>query len=53
MVKTASTTLAASCFASVAFTFVASDVYATSINVARSSFEGCLKFSKNLRDDTS
>jgi hypothetical protein len=50
MVMTASTTSAANCFAMDVFSLVESDVLATSINVARSNFEGCLKPSKNLYD---
>ena len=47
MVRTASTTSAASCLESAAFTFVASEVCATFINVARSNLDGCLNVSKN------
>lgn len=47
IVRTASTTSAASCLASPAFTFVASEVYATFTNVGRSNLDGCLNLSKN------
>ena len=47
MVNTASTTSAASCFASALLTLVASEVYATLMSVARSRVAGCLNLSKN------
>lgn len=47
MVSTASTTFAASDFANAALTFVASEVYATLIKVARSIVNSCLNPSKN------
>ncbi len=50
MVTTASTTSAASFLASTELTFVARDVWATLISVARSSFECCLKVSRNWGD---
>lgn len=45
--RTASTTEAANCFARVALSFVARDVWATLTRVARSSSIGCLNLSKN------
>jgi hypothetical protein len=48
IVITESTTSDASCLAKEALSFVASEVFATLINVARSNFEGTLKESKNL-----
>lgn len=47
IVSTASTTSAASCLASAKLTLVDKEVLATLISVARSSFEGCLKVSRN------
>lgn len=50
IVSTASTTSAASCFASALLIFVARDVYATLMSVGRSSLTGCLNVSKNYTE---
>ena len=53
MVSTASTTSAASFFASVLWILVARDVCATLISVGRSKVTGRLKVSKNLQQHVS